>query len=70
MVWSQEDKSLLVLIESIEEDDIPPGSLPLSTKTEKRHRARVQPGSCMRLEALKPLPGTPPPLRTPLLTVN
>ena len=53
----QEDKSLLVLMESIEEEDIPPGSLPLTTKSKKRHRAEVQRGSCIRLEALKPLAG-------------
>ena len=53
----QEDKSLLVLMESIEEEDIPPGSLPLSTKSKERHRSEVQRGSCIRLEALKPLAG-------------
>ena len=53
----QEDRSLLVAIESIEDHEIPEGAAPISRKTKKRHRADVMPGSSIRFEALPPSEG-------------
>lgn len=53
----QEDKSLLVAIESIEDYEIPEGAAPIARKTKKRHRADVMPGSSIRFEAMPPAEG-------------
>lgn len=53
----QEDKSLLVAIESIAESELPADATPLSHKHKKRHRADVMPGSSIRFEALPPKTG-------------
>lgn len=53
----QEDRSLLVAIESIEDHEIPEGAAAISRKTKKRHRADVMPGSSIRFEALPPSEG-------------
>ncbi len=52
----QEDKSVLVRLSDIPEDELAGYELPPAHK--KRRRASVGWGSCFRLEALPPTPGT------------
>lgn len=51
----QEDKSVLVRLSDIPEDELAGYDLPPAHK--KRRRASVGRGSCFRLEALPPTPG-------------
>lgn len=48
----------MIACESVEEKDLPEGSLPIPKAKKKHHRAEVIPGSSIRLEPLPPLPGT------------
>ena len=52
----QEDRSLMVAIESIEDDELPAGAV-LQPHKKKRHRANIMPGSAIRFEALPPAEG-------------
>ena len=55
---AQEDRSLLVAMESVTEAELPAGSQPIPAQAKRRKRATVVKGSSLRLEALPPGPGT------------
>ena len=70
-VWAQEDRSLLVTMESVAEAELPAGSQPIPPQAKRRKRATVVKGSSLRLEALPPGPGTSssPPCPAAMLVV-